>query len=57
MNRAGRLFFQYCYACSLKPIASGKRQTMGGVTTDGLREIGRHHFGELWDDAEEKTAL
>ena len=54
MNRAGRLFFQYCYACSLKPISSGKRRILSGVTADGLHQIGKYHFGELWDDAEEK---
>lgn len=54
MNRAGRLFFQYCYTCSLKPISSVPRKTMSGVTADGLHTIGKSHFGEFWDDAEEK---
>lgn len=54
MNRAGRLFFQHCYLCSLKPIASQPRKKMSGVTADGLHLIGKKHFGELWDDAEEQ---
>lgn len=60
MNRAGRLFFQFHvderYAHH-NDDDSGKITQLGTAAVDRLKVSAQEHFGEMWDDAEEKGRL